>query len=52
MKEHGGEGAFVNGPMLRAIYDSIFTQVIKDVPQPPPPDPNFCFKTGLLQPHP
>ena len=52
MKEHGGEGAFVNGPMLRAIYDSIFTQVIKDVPQPPPPDPNFCFNTGLLQPHP
>src|SRR5712692_9152421 len=52
MKEHGGEGAFVNGPMLRAIYDSIFTQVIKDVPQPPPPDPNFCLNTGLFQPHP
>jgi peptidoglycan glycosyltransferase len=52
MKEHGGEGAFANGPMLRAIYDAIFTQVIKDVPQPPPPDPNFCLNTGLLQPHP
>ncbi len=52
MKEHGGEGAFVNGPMLRAIYDSIFTQVITNVPRPPSPDPNFCFNTGLLQSHP
>ena len=52
MKEHGGEGAYANGPMLRAIYDAIFSQVIKDVPKPPPPDPNFCFNTGLLQPHP
>ncbi len=52
MKEHGGEGAFANGPMLRAIYDTIFTQVITDVQQPPPPDPNFCLNTGLLQPHP
>ncbi len=51
MKEHGGEGAFVNGPMLRAIYDTIFTQVINNVPQPPSPDPNFCLNTGLLQPH-
>jgi penicillin-binding protein A len=52
MKEHGGEGAYANGPMLRAIYDAIFSQVIKDVPKPPPPDPNFCYNTGLLQPHP
>jgi len=49
MKEHGGEGALANGPMLRAIYDAIFTQVIKNVPQPPPPNPNFCTNTGLLQ---
>jgi cell division protein FtsI/penicillin-binding protein 2 len=52
MKENAGEGAFANGPMLRAIYESIFTQVIKDVPHSPAPDPNFCFNTGLLQPHP
>jgi peptidoglycan glycosyltransferase len=51
MKENAGEGAFANGPMLRAIYDSIFTQVIKDVPQPQPPAPNFCLNTGLFQPH-
>jgi peptidoglycan glycosyltransferase len=52
MKEHAGEGAFANGPMLRTIYDRIFTEVFKDVPQSPAPDPNFCFSTGLLQPHP
>ena len=52
MKEHGGEGAYANGPMLRAIYDTIFTQVIKDVPQSQAPDQNFCGNTGLLQPHP
>jgi hypothetical protein len=51
MKENAGEGAFANGPMLRAIYDSIFTQVIKDVSQPQHPDPNFCLNTGLFQPH-
>jgi penicillin-binding protein A len=51
MKEHGGEGAYANGPMLRAIYDTIFPQVI-NVQQPPPPDPNFCLNTGLFQPHP
>jgi penicillin-binding protein A len=52
MKEHAGEGAFANGPMLRAIYNGIFTQVIKDEPQSPAPDPNFCFNTGLLQARP
>lgn len=52
MKENGGEGAYANGPMLRDIYEAIFTQVIKDVQQPPPPDPNFCYNTGLLQARP
>jgi cell division protein FtsI/penicillin-binding protein 2 len=51
MKENAGEGGFANGPMLRTIYDRIFTEVLKDVPQSPAPDPNFCFNTGLLQPH-
>jgi peptidoglycan glycosyltransferase len=49
MKEHAGEGAFANGPMLRTIYDRIFTEVFKDVQPSPAPDPNFCFNTGLLQ---
>ena len=52
MKEHAGEGAFANGPMLRTIYDRIFTEVMKDVQPSQPPDQNFCFSTGLLQAHP
>ena len=50
-KEHGGEGAYANGPMLTNIYNAIFSQVITNVPQPPAPDPNFCNNTGLLQAH-
>lgn len=52
MKENGGEGAYANGPMLRDIYQYIFTKVLTNVQQPSPPDSNFCFSTGLLQPHP
>lgn len=50
MKEHGGEGAYANGPMLRDIYNAIFTTVngYKITP-PPAPDPNFCYNTNLLQ---
>jgi penicillin-binding protein A len=48
MKENGGEGAYANGPMLRDIYNGIFTKVIKNVQQPPAPDSNFCSNTGLL----
>jgi len=48
MKENGGEGAYANGPMLRNIYNSIFSQGLINVQQPPPPDPNFCTNTGLL----
>jgi peptidoglycan glycosyltransferase len=51
MKENGGEGAYANGPMLRDIYAALFTQVYK-LTQPPAPDPNFCYTTGLLQPAP
>jgi peptidoglycan glycosyltransferase len=52
MKENGGEGGYADGPMLKDIYDAVFTQVITNVPEPPAPDPNFCFNTGLLQGHP
>ena len=52
MKEHAGEGAFANGPMLRTIYDRIFTEMMKDVPPSQAPDQNFCLNTGLYQPHP
>jgi len=49
MKENAGEGSYANGPMLRDIYRDIFTKVMTNVQQPTPPDPNFCFTTGLLQ---
>ncbi|HZS77513.1 MAG TPA: penicillin-binding transpeptidase domain-containing protein [Ktedonobacteraceae bacterium] len=49
MKENGGEGAYANGPMLRDLYQAFFTQIYKNVPQPPAPPTNFCFTTGLLQ---
>ena len=48
MKENGGEGAYANGPMLRNIYNTIFSQGWIKVQQPPAPDPNFCVNTGLL----
>jgi cell division protein FtsI/penicillin-binding protein 2 len=48
MKENGGEGAYANGPMLRNIYNSIFSQGLIKVQQPPAPDPNFCVNNGLL----
>ena len=48
MKENGGEGAYANGPMLRNLYNTIFSQGWIKVQQPPAPDPNFCVNTGLL----
>ena len=57
MKVNAGEGAYANGPMLRDIYDQIFTKVLTNVKTNPVPPgntvgstyPAFCFNTGLLQ---
>lgn len=48
MKENGGEGAYANGPMLRNIYNTIFSQGWVKVQPPSPPDQNFCVTNGLL----
>jgi len=48
MKENGGEGGNAVGPMVTNMYNDIFNNVVK-TPVPPAPDPNYCFKTGLLQ---
>ena len=48
MKENGGEGGNAVGPMVTNMYNDIFTNVMKTA-VPPAPDPNYCFKTGLLQ---
>jgi peptidoglycan glycosyltransferase len=49
MKENAGEGGTVIGPMIAAMYQDIFTKVMTNVQMPPPPDPAYCCKTGLLQ---
>jgi cell division protein FtsI/penicillin-binding protein 2 len=48
MKENGGEGGNAVGPMVTNMYNDIFANVMKTA-VPPAPDPNYCFKTGLLQ---
>lgn len=49
MKENGGEGGAVVGPMIAAIYNEIFSNRYVNVQMPPPPDQNYCCRTGLLQ---
>jgi len=50
MKENGGEGGYINGPMVADMYNDIFTNVLK-MSLPPTPDPQnpYCFNNGLLQ---
>ncbi len=48
MRENGGDGGQDVGPMVTAMYNDIFTQVMQ-VTQPPAPDPTYCCRTGLLQ---
>jgi cell division protein FtsI/penicillin-binding protein 2 len=56
MKENGGEGGFVNGPMVTDMYNQIFGNIIKLAPLPPLPDPyaspTYCTDTGMVQQHP
>lgn len=53
MKENGGEGAYANGPMLRDIYNQIFTRVMTTIhTNPVPPGGNgFCTVTTHLLPN-
>lgn len=50
MKENGGEGGYVDGPMVARMYDEIYSNVLK-LPLPTAPDPQYpyCFNNGLLQ---
>ncbi len=47
MRENGGEGGADNGPMIAAMYNDIFTTVMKTT-APPPPSSAYCYSTGLL----
>lgn len=49
MKENGGEGGAAVGPAIAAMYNDIFTTVMKDVPMPPAPSRQYCCNTKLLQ---
>jgi hypothetical protein len=48
MKENAGEGGSVDGPIVTALYNQIFSKIMK-IPTAPPVDPNYCGTTGLLQ---
>jgi peptidoglycan glycosyltransferase len=52
MKENGGEGGNVNGPMESDMYSQILPLLNTPLPAPlPPTSPtgNYCYDTGLLQ---
>ncbi len=48
MRENGGEGGNVNGPAVAAMYNDIYTSVMK-IQQPPAADPAvpYCSQHGL-----
>jgi peptidoglycan glycosyltransferase len=48
MRENAGEGANVNGPAVAAMYNDIYTSVLK-IQTPPPADPAvpYCSNHGL-----
>lgn len=46
MKENGGEGGNVIGPMTGKMYDDIFDNIMK-TPLPTPPDQNYCITSGM-----
>jgi peptidoglycan glycosyltransferase len=48
MKENGGEGGTVVGPLVTDTYNYVFSKIMK-IPTSPAVDPNFCLSTGLLQ---
>lgn len=49
MKENGGEGGAVVGPMIAAMYNDIFSNNYVKAQLPSTPDANYCCQTGLLQ---
>ena len=51
MKENGGEGGTVDGPLVADLYNYIFTNVMHIAPPPPPASQlQYCYnQTHLLQ---
>lgn len=49
MKENGGEGGSVVGPMISSIYNDIFSNGYVKPQTPPPNDRAYCCNSGMLQ---
>ncbi len=49
MKENAGEGAFAVGPLIAHTYEDVFGKGFVNAQLPKPVDPDYCFRTGLLQ---
>ncbi len=49
MKENGGEGGNANAPMVKNMYNDIFSQGLVKVQQPPAANVNYCCQSGMLQ---
>ncbi|MBE3561358.1 MAG: penicillin-binding protein [Ktedonobacteraceae bacterium] len=49
MKENGGEGGAVTGPMIAHIYQDVFAKGYVQAQLPQVPTQEYCFRTGLLQ---
>ena len=49
MKENGGEGGSANAPMVKNMYNDIFSQGLVKVQQPPAVNPNYCCQSEMLQ---
>jgi peptidoglycan glycosyltransferase len=49
MKENGGEGGSANAPMVKKMYNDIFSQGLVKVQQPPTANVNYCCQSGMLQ---
>jgi peptidoglycan glycosyltransferase len=50
LKENGGDGGVVVGPMVTAMYNDIFSQVMTNTQKPAASNARqYCCSTGLLQ---
>jgi penicillin-binding protein A len=49
MKENGGEGGDANAPMVKNMYNDIFSAGLVKVQQPPAANVNYCCQSGMLQ---
>jgi penicillin-binding protein A len=49
MKENGGEGGDANAPMVKNMYNDIFSAGLVKAQQPPAANVNYCCQSGMLQ---